>query len=455
MVGSFQAAVERARREPSLLFAALLPEESITAAFGCVRARWLSRVYSPAVTVWVFLSQCLSADHSCRDAVGRLIGWLVACGQRPCSAETGAYCLARDHLPEDVGHRLLRETGRRPEREAPAAWLWCKHRVVVADGTTLTMADTPANQAEYPQLKSQKKGCGFPIVRMVVMFSLAVGTVIERALGPYEGKQTGENSLLRTLQDRLDPGDILLLDRYFSGWFDLATWKQRGVGWVVRKHQLRKIDYRTGRRLGPDDHLVEWPKPKCPSWMTKEDYEALPATLTVREIRFAVATPGFRTKTIEVVTSLLDAIEYPADELASLYRRRWEAELNLRSLKMVLQMDHLRCLTPHRVRNEIDMHLIAYNLIRGVMAAAAQAAGRTPASISFKGTMQALNNMLPYLLVLDAAAWSEQLLKMVATSEVGHRPNRYEPRVKKRRPKKYPLLREPRQNYKTRMAACS
>ena len=153
------------------------------------------------------------------------------------------------------------------------------------------------------------------------------------------------------------------------------------------------------------------------------------------------------------MTSLLDTIEYPADEMASLYRRRWQAELNLRSLKIVLQMDHLRCRTPHRVRNELDMHLIAYNLIRGVMAAAAHAAGRTPASISFKSTMQALNNMLPYLLVLDAAAWSEQLLKMVATSEVGNRPDRYEPRVKKRRPKKYPLLREPRQNYKTRMAA--
>lgn len=318
---------------------------------------------------------------------------MLARGQRPCSDETGAYCLARDHLPEDVGHCLLRETGRRPEREAPFAWLWHNRRVVVVDGTTLTMADTPANQAEYPQLKSQKSGCGFPIVWMVVMFSLAVGRVIERAMGPYEGKQTGENSLLRTLRDRLEPGDILLLDRYFCGWFDLALWKQRGVDLVVRKHQLRKTDSRTGRRLGHDDHLVEWPKPKRPSWMTPEEYEALPETLTVREIRFAVATPGFRTQTIVVVTTLVDAIEYPADEMAQLYRRRGEAELNLRRLKIVLQMDHLRCRTPHRVRNEIDMHLIAYNLIRGVMAAAAHAAGRTPASISFKGTMQALNNV--------------------------------------------------------------
>jgi hypothetical protein len=453
MVGELRAAVEQARREQSLFFAALLPEESITAAFTAASAAWCGHVFTPVVIVWVFLSQCLSADHSCRDAVGRLISWLLARGQKACAAETGGYCTARDKLPEAVGEHLLRHTGRQPERTAPPEWLWHKRRVVVADGTTVTMPDTKANQKEYPQLTSQKPGCGFPILRMVVVFSLAVGTVIEMAMGKYEGKRTGENSLLRTLQDQLESGDVLLLDRYFSGWFDLASWKKRGVDSVVRKHQLRATDFRAGRRLGHDDHVVAWRKPKRPTWMTQDEYDALPETLTLRELRIQVTQPGFRTRVILVVTTLLDATEFSADEIAQLYRRRWQAELNLRSLKIVLQMDQLRCLTPHRVRNEIRMHLTAYNLIRGVMAAAAQAAGRQPWTVSFKGALQALNNMLPLLLVMTPEAWCHQLLQMIAASEVGNRPDRYEPRVKKRRPKKYKLLREPRQNYRNRIAA--
>jgi len=453
MVGELRAAADRARRDDSLCFAALLSEESITAAFTAASAAWLGYLFTPAITVWVFLSQCLSADHSCRDAVGRLITWLIARGQTPCAPETGAYCMARDKLPEAVVRQLLRETGRAPEGKTPPEWLWHQRRVLIGDGTTVTMPDTPENQQEYPQLKAQAAGCGFPIVRMVVLFSLAVGTVIEAAMGKYEGKRTGENSLLRTLQDQLEPGDLLLLDRYFSGWFDLASWKKRGVDSVVRKHQLRATDFRTGRRLGHDDHLVVWRQPKRPTWMTPEEYDALPDTLTLREVRIRVTQPGFRTKVILVVTTLLNAVEYSADEIAQLYRRRWEAELNLRSLKIVLQMDQLRCLTPHRVRNEIHMHLIAYNLIRNVMAAAAQAAGRMPWTISFKGALQALNNMLPLVLAMTADEWCAQLLRMIAADEVGNRPDRYEPRVKKRRPKKYPLLREPRQNYRTRMAA--
>ena len=452
MVGELRAAVERVRREHSLCFAALLPEESITAAFAAASAAWHGYLFTPAVTVWVFLSQCLSADHSCRDAVGRLVSWLLARGQTPCAAATGAYCLARDKLPEAVGRELLRTTGRQPEQQAPAEWFWHKRRVLVADGTTVTLPDTAENQQEYPQVKSQRAGCGFPIVRLVVVFSLAVGTAIEVALGKYEGKRTGENSLLRTLRAFLKTGDVLLLDRYFSGWFDLALWQQSGVDSVVRKHQLRATDFRTGRRLGHDDHLIEWRKPKRPAWMTPAEYEALPNTMTLREIRLQVTQPGFRTRTILVVTTLLDATEYTADEIAQLYRRRWEAELHLRSLKIVLQMDHLRCLTPHRVRNEIYMHLTAYNLIRGVMAAAAQAAGRTPWTVSFKGAVQALNNLLPLLLVMTPEEWCSQLLHMIAAAEVGNRPDRYEPRVKKRRPKKYPLLREQRQNYRNRMA---
>ena len=449
----FRRAVAEARRHGDLYFAALLPEDRIHVAFGRARWFWQGWIYSPAATIWVFLAQCLSPDHSCRDAVARLLAWRLAQGLKPCSTETGAYCTAREQIPEQACHQLLRETGGQGDEAAPAEWRWHGRRVLDVDGSTATMPDTPENQAEYPQVPGQKRGCGFPIVRFVVVFSLAVGTVLEAALGKYQGKQTGENSLFRTLHAVLREGDVVLADRYFSGWFDIALLQQRGVDIVVRKHQLRATDFRTGKRLGPYDHLVRWPKPPRPDWMSQEQYDALPAELTLREVRVVVQQKGFRTQELTVVTTLLDAEQYPAEEIALLYRRRWQAELNLRSLKIVLQMDHLRCKTPHRVRNEFYMHLVAYNLIRKLMAVAAQAAGREPWTVSFKGALQTIANLLPLLSTrLSTVDWCQALLDAIATHVVGDRPDRYEPRVKKRRPKKFKLMREPRENYKKRMA---
>jgi putative transposase len=386
--------------------------------------------------------------------VARLIAWRLAQGLKPCSAETGAYCTAREQIPEEACHQLLRETGRQVDEEAPPEWRWHARRVLDVDGSTATMPDTPANQAEYPQVPGQKRGCGFPIIRFVVVFSLAVGTVLEAALGKYQGKQTGENSLFRTLYSVLREGDVVLADRYFSGWFDIALLQERRVDIVVRKHQLRATDFRTGKHLGPHDHLVRWPKPQRPEWMSPEQYDSLPEELTLREVRVVVEQKGFRTKELIVVTTLLDAEKYSAEEIAILYRRRWQAELNLRSLKIVLQMDHLRCKTPHRVRNEFYMHLVAYNLIRKLMAVAAQAAGREPWTVSFKGALQTIDNLLPLLGTrISTADWCQALLDAIATHDVGDRPDRYEPRVKKRRPKNYKLMREPRASYKKRMAA--
>ena len=187
---------------------------------------------------------------------------------------------------------------------------------------------------------------------------------------------------------------MVLADRYFSGWYDLALLAQRGVDGVVRKHQLRATDFRTGRRLGKDDHVVTWPRPARPTWMSREQCATMPAELELREVRVRVEQKGFRTKSLVVVTTLVDAEAYPADQIATLYRQRWQAELNLRSLKIVLQMDHLRCKTPDRVRNEFRMHLVGYNLIRRVMAVAAQDAGRSPWEISFKGALQTVTNLL-------------------------------------------------------------
>jgi putative transposase len=451
MVHSFRAAVAEARRHGDLYFAALLPQDPILKAVTAARSFWQGWVYTPAVTVWVFLSQCLSPDHSCRDAVARLNAWRVARGQEPCSAETGAYCTARNDLPEEALHALMRDTGKQVEDQSPETWLWHGRRVRMADGSTITMPDTEANQAAYPQQKSQKPGCGFPIARILVIFSLSVGTVLDAAISKYKGKQTGENSLFRQLYPTLAEGDVVLADRYFSGWFDIALLRQCGVDIVVRKHQLRPTDFRAGKRLGKEDHLVVWSRPQRPPWMSAEQYLSLPATLTLREIRIRVSQPGMRTKSLLVVTTLLDEGQYPADEIASLYRRRWQAELHLRSIKLVLQMDHLRCKTPERVRNEFYMHLTGYNLIRGVMAAAAQQAGKCPWEISFKGTLQTVGQFLPLLLGgVTTDAWCQALLTAVAAHSVGDRPDRFEPRRVKRRPKHYLLLQKHRHLYTSR-----
>jgi len=450
---AFRQAIARARRQGSLYFASLLSEDHILPAFGNARWFWQGWIYTPAITIWVFLGQCLSPDHSCREAVAQLMAWLVAVGRRPCSADTGAYCTARDRLPEEACIQLARDTGRQVDEDTPPTWRWLGHRVLNVDGSTIAMPDTAANQAEFPQIPGQKRGCGFPIARIVAVFSLAAGTVLDATLGKYQGKQTGENSLFRTLHGLLQKGDVVLADRAFSGWFDLALLLQRGVQSVVRKHQMRATDFRRGRRLGLDDHLVCWKKPKCPDWMSAEEHEVLPSLLTLREVRVRVKQRGFRTKEVIVVTTLLDPAIYSAEAIAMLYRRRWQAELNLRSLKIVLQMDHLRCKTPHRVRNEFYMHLVAYNLIRKVMAMTAAKAGVEPWAISFKGTLQTLGQFLPLLhTTLSIEVWCHTLLEAIATHPVGHRPDRFEPRRVKRRPKSHKLLLRPRQEYKKQVA---
>lgn len=454
MSGSFRFQAEQARRAGGLHFAALLPEQVIEESLGEARATWHGWLYTPAITVWMFLAQVLSSDHSCRETVARLLADRAARGQKKCSAQTGAYCTARDKLPEEFCHRLMTDAAQRVSDAAPGAWRWRGHRVRVVDGTTVTMADEPANQRAYPQPASQQPGCGFPILRVVVLFCFATGVALDVAFSRWTGKRTGETSLFRTLWDLLAPGDVLLADRFFSGWFDLALLEQQGVEVVVRQHASRRVDFRQGTRLGPNDHLVVLPKPARPDWLSRRDYHALPDELFLREIRVVVRQKGFRTREVIVLTTLTHHEEYPPEALAELYRDRWQAELDLRALKTVMQMDHLRCKTPHRVRNELQMHLLAYNLLRGVMAEAAAASGTEPWQISFKGTMQTVNQFLPTLRSVEhLAAWCAALLAAVAEHDVGNRPDRIEPRCRKRRPKNYPLLTKPRREYKNRTAA--
>jgi hypothetical protein len=439
-----------------LPFAEVLSAARIETALREEQAGWREEVYTPLLTLWAFLSQVICPDGSCRATVARVLAWLVSRDETPCRPQTGPYCKARRRLPESVLRRLVRETGRAVGAAAPAEWLWKGRRVKVVDGTTVSMPDTPENQAAYPQHTAQAPGIGFPIARLVVVFGLACGTAVDAALGRYQGKKAGETALLRSLDGALEPGDVLLGDRYYGGWFDLALRHERGVDVVVRLHQKRHADFRRGRRLGAGDHVVEWAKPPRPDWMDAATYARLPARLTVREVEVRVAQPGFRTRRLVVVTTLVDAAAVTAADLAALYRARWHAELDLRSLKVTLGMDVLRCKTPAMVRKEVWAHLLAYNLIRAVMARAALDLGGGPRELSFKAAVQAVRAFAERLLGAAAAATAdlhEWLLIMIAAHQVGDRPGRIEPRKRKRRPKHYPLLTVPRAEARAALTA--
>ncbi|MGI9467515.1 MAG: IS4 family transposase [Rubripirellula sp.] len=427
-----------------------MSSQTIESVFGSAsEILGAARVYNTSVTLWVFLTQVMSIHHGCVSAVAKLITYRVANNQRACSAKTGAYCIARDKLDERAMQRLVSQSGQAIETKSPDRWLWLGHRVVTADGATVTMADTPENQAAYPQLSSQAPGCGFPIARVVVLFALSTGVVLETAIGRYKGKLTHEVSLFRQIDQIIEEADVFLADRAYAGWFEMARMIGRGAHVVVRKHQMRKSDFRTGIRYGKDDHTIHLDKPPRPKWMSTEEYESYPEFITIREIQIRVTQKGFRTRNIIVHTSLLDDIEYTKEAIAALFRRRWQAELSLRSLKTIMQMEHLRCKKPHRVRNEIRCHMLAYNLIRGVMAESALEANFEPWQISFKSTLTTVSDMLPVLgLISNADELCDVLYRCCSQHVVGNRPDRNEPRVLKRRQKKYKLMQKPRRSYK-------
>jgi hypothetical protein len=458
--GAFRDQVNFLRRQflqdGGLPFTDVLTEELITQALATV-GRWLDRVFSPVVTLWVFLGQALAADQSCRAAVARLVAHRVSEGQKPCSAETGAYCQARKRLPERFFSAVARLVGQNLDARVDRRWLWKGRRVCLFDGTTVSMPDTPQNRAEYPLAYNQVPGTNFAIARVGAVISLSCGAILDLGICRYAGKGQGEVSLLRRLWDVLHPGDVLLGDRLMSGWAGMLLLKRRGVDTVSRLSAHRRADFRKGRRLGKDDHLVLWNKPTSIRSVDRETYHSLPDSITVREACCRVGQPGFRTRSVVVVTTLLDPEQASKEELASLYRARWNNELDLRSIKVTLQMDVLRGKTPEMVRKEIWTHALAYNLIRTVMAQAAAGEGVPPREISFKATLQVLEAFRPlidYRAHRDAsyrAALYEQLLRAIAVHRVGDRPDRFEPRMAKRRPKRYDRLTRPRAEIKRRM----
>src|SRR4051812_35829110 len=409
---------------------------------------------TPLVTLSVFLSQVLDPDHSCRAAVARLIVWLAINRRKTCAAETNTYCEARQRLPLGVVVRLAHQTAREIDGLASQAWLWKGRRVTLVDGTTASMPDTPENQEAYPQADTQEVGLGFPLVRMVALIALATGVVRDLAMGPYEGKETGETALFRALWEGLEAGGVVLGDRYFSSFFGIAGLSRRGVDSLFRMHQRRKYDFRKGRRLGVEDHVVTWTKPARPEWMDEETYAQMPATLEVRELRVTVDRPGFRVNELVLVTTMLDAEGYAKEAIASLFIERWNIELDFRSIKCVLRMDVLRCKTPEMVRKEIWMHMLAYNLIRGVMAKSAEAHGEQPRRLSFKGalqTMTAFQDALRGATPSDRARLLGEMLRAISRHRVGDRFGRVEPRANKRRPKPQRFLMEPRREARKRL----
>ena len=406
-----------------------------------------TNVYSVPVTLWAFLSQVTSSSKSCVSAVARVLVLLGILGRPRCNAGSGAYCKARAKLPERFLQRLACVVGSQLEDQAPHAWRWRRHRVILVDGSTLSMPDTPENQSVYPQSRSQRPGVGFPLLRWVALIGLATAAVLDSAFGPCRGKETGETALFRTMLDSLRPGDVLVADRYYCSYWLIALAQARGVHVVFRKHQLRSTDFRRGRRLGHQDHVVTWTKPARPKWMDEDTYAELPNELAVREVRGSITTPGCRTRSIVVITTLTDAREYPREAILELYHHRWNAEVDLRSIKTHMNMDILRCLSPEMVRKEIWTHLLAYNLVRQVMAEAAREHDVTPRQLSFTAALQTINEYRPLLLAVTNAglpALIQAILAAIATHRVGNRPNRCEPRKVKRRPKPYTRLTRPR-----------
>lgn len=397
------------------------------------------RLYPPLTTLGLFIEQALSADGACQDAVARHLSARCARDEPPCSLNTGPYCKARQRLPYTLTETLLVAVGMRLEQAAPMDWRWRGRRVKLLDGTTVSMPDTATNQAVYPQSGEQRPGLGFPVAQLVGLISLATGAVLGVASGSTKGKGSGEQALFRQLMPLLESGDLILADRYHCTYFTLAMLKTRGVDMLTRQHQLRlTLPGAIVRRLGRGDHLVRWIRPKCPPWMDADTYDAMPDELVVRQTEV-----GGRL----LVTTLTDAKSIAPAELDRLYRKRWQIEVDFRSIKSEMGMDILRGRSPSMVRKEIAVHLLAYNLIRALMARAAALAHVLPRALSFKATLQlwrSFSQQWRWHPNKASAGLVHDMLRAISAMTIPHRPNRIEPHAIKRRPKNHALLTLPR-----------
>jgi hypothetical protein len=434
----------RFERNEGLPFADVLTEPRIRDALDEHGVRYRHRVFDPVTTIWGFLSQVLSEDHSCRDAVTRIIAHRAAAGLRTCSPNTASYCNARGRLPTGVLCTLAKRTARELQAATAEEWKWNGRDVFITDGSHVSMPDTPENQAVYPQPPTQQPGLGFPLARVVVLLSLATGACHDLAIAPYEGKGTGETTLLRAMYDALRPGDVVLADSLFDNYFLICELRDRGIDLVARA-QYQRVGSQV-LQVRPDGEILVWRRPNKPHGMTGERYRRYPKSLVMRQVSVDAHDKENRAERFKVITTILDA-SIDGAQIGDLFERRWEGEVDIRSIKATMQMDVLRCKAPEMVRKEIWAHLLAYNLLRTAMAVAAGENGLEPRQVSFKGAKQAVTAFAPKL---EAArpearpALIDAMLAVIAYHRVGDRPGRWEPRAWKRRPKPGAKLGQPR-----------
>ena len=397
------------------------------------------RIYAPLDTLRLFVGQVLSADRACQDVVGRRLSERIAQGQSSNALNTGSYCDARSRLPLTIPITLGSTLGAQLETSAPAPWRWQGRSVKLFDGTVVSMPDTESNQQAYPQSREQKPGLGFPAARIGALIGLASGAILGYQVAPCEGKGTGEQSLLGNLIDKLNAGDIILADALLATWWIIEGAMRQRADVVMARHGKRITDFTRGQRLGKNDHLVQWPRPQKPKTMSSEEYARYPAFITMREVEVNGRI---------LVTTLLDPKFVSARELGALYKMRWNIEADFRTIKATLEMDVLRCKSQSMVEKEIAVYFLAYNLVRWAIAKAALLAGILPRALSFTGAKRLLNVFADQLRRTSSDeihVLITTVLRCMATLRLPQRPDRIEPRAKKRRPKNLPLLTMTRQ----------
>jgi hypothetical protein len=456
---AFRDVAEPFLQREGLPFAQVLSEQAIEEAFvqhGGLFAQ--DEVFSTPVVLWGFLAQALQdgKHRACSAAVESIIAYKQQRGEEVPSGDTGDYCRARAKLSLAALQQLVRQSAQQLEDQADASWLWHGLHAKVIDGFTFTMPDTADNQDGFPQPTFQPPGTGLPMARACVMLSLATAAVEDINIGPFEGKETGESALLRGMLERLGSGDVAVFDRYCCSYMMIAMLQLRGAHACTRLHQCRSEDFTRGTRLGEDDYLVTWTRPQRPDWMDRETYEQIPLTLTLRMIRYQVVEPGYRTQTITVVTTLTDPQRWSKEDIAELYRFRWNAELDIRHIKQTLGLDHFRCKSPHMVLRELWVTLLGYNLIRKLTATAAALHGKQPRQLGFTLACQTI--MANYMLAStgvcrDPRAFWELALERIAVNEVANRPGRIEPRAVKRWRDRFPRMHQPREEMRNKLRA--
>jgi putative transposase len=447
--------------QPDLPFAEILSQERMERVFA-KHDGLFGRTYTTAVVLWAFMGQVLrdGKEAACQSAVTRISSFLQITAEDELDPDTRDYCRARAKLSEQALHELASDVAKEAESEVAKKHLFKGRHAKLIDGSTFMMPDTPKNQIAYPQNTAQKPGIGFPIARIVVVLSLATACVIDVAIGKYKGKATGETALLRQLLDCFTPGDVAVADRFYGNYWVIALLIGLGVDVCFRKHQARRTDFRTGKRLGKNDHLVTWTRPQRPKWMSQEMYETMPLEIVLREIRYVINEPGRKQDPFVIVTTLYvdeRKQEVTLDDIADLFGFRWNCELDIRSIKTHLNLHHLRCKSPEMVHREFWTTILAYNAIRTTAACSASLHDVSPRQLSFVSTCQfvlsAWDVMASGLMAAGSLLdYCLSRLKQLSKCVVGNRLGRLEPRVLKKRQKNYNLMMQPRNDLKRRLA---